>query len=309
VLLNLGLAAIAAFALWLTWLAVRPSPRSFPAYGWWSLAALCALELLLALRLPMVETFFTALIWTAYIPLVDAAVFRLRGTSLLHRPAQFWAMALLSIPAWLIFELYNLPLRNWDYEGVPRHFWLFSLGAAWAFATIFPGIFETAELFYFAWCERLRCRARRFPALPWMTLGLILLLAPLLAPAHLAPYLFAPVWAGFIFLLDPINHHYGWPSLTADLESGRPGRFVALLLGGAACGFFWEFWNYWAAARWIYIFPIFHRYRIFQMPFPGFIGFPPFALECFTLYIFLAGALLPHRLRSHPLEPCGRPPA
>src|SRR5690348_2387176 len=182
-LLLLGCAATAGFALWLVWLASRPSSRRLPAYGWWSLAALLLLEVLLALRVPVVVTFFTALIWTAYIPLADAAVYRLRGTSLLHRPAPFLAMALLSIPAWLIFELYNLSLRNWDYEGVPRHFWVFALGAAWAFATIFPGIFETAELFYFAWCERLHSRPRRFRPAPWMTLGAILLLAPLLAPA------------------------------------------------------------------------------------------------------------------------------
>jgi hypothetical protein len=298
------LAATAGFAAWLVWLAGRPltgaARRAFPGYGWAALAGLLVLEALLALRVPVVVTFFTALIWTAYIPLVDGAVFRLRGSSLLHKVGPFWAMALLSVPAWLIFECYNLPLRNWDYEGVPRHFWVFAVGATWAFATIFAGIFETAELFYCSWCERLRCRPRRFRAAPWVTLGVILLLAPLLAPGRVAPYLFAPVWAGFIFLLDPINHRLGWPSLTADFEAGRPGRFVALLLGGAACGFFWEFWNYWAAARWIYIFPIFHRYRVFQMPFPGFIGFPPFAVECFTLYVFLAGVLLPRSMRTPP---------
>lgn len=303
-LVGVGCIAVAAFALWLAWLASRPAPRPFPAYGWCALAGLAGLELLLALATPGVVTFFTALVWTAYIPLVDAAVYRHRGDSLLHHAGSFTAMALLSVPAWLIFEAYNLHLRNWAYVGVPRQFWLFSLGATWAFATIFPGIFETADLFQAVWTHRLRCRPWRVrPGLGWITVGVALLAVPLELPAALAPYSFALVWIGFIFLLDPVNCALGWPSLLADLEAGRAGWPIALLLAGAACGFFWEFWNYWAQARWEYIFPILHRYRIFAMPVPGFIGFPPFALECFTLYVFLARALLPRRLHAWPSGP------
>lgn len=299
----IGVLMTAAFAVWLIVLAGRgDGRRSLPRYGWWGLGAMVVLEALLALGVPVIATFFTALIWPAYIVAADAAVYRLSGRSLLHRPTAFAAMALLSIPAWLIFEVYNFRLRNWVYAGVPQQFWVFALGAGVAFATILPGIFETAELFYAGWTTSLRwrpyagarasqwsCRRPRVIA----GLGLALLLLPLLAPEKWAAYLFALVWVGFIFLLDPLHQGWGWPSLLADLEAGRPGWFIALLLGGAACGFFWEFWNFWAQARWVYIFPIFHRYRIFAMPVPGFVGFPPFAVECFTLYIFLAQALLP----------------
>lgn len=214
-------------------------------------------------------------------------------------------MCALSIPAWLIFELYNLHLRNWIYVGVPGPFWNFALGAAWAFATIFPGIFETADLIHCAWAGRLRSRpwgARRLRAWPWMLLGAAMVAGPLVAPAAWAPYWFGPVWAGWVLVLDPLNRAWGWPSLLGDVERGRPGRSVALLLAGAACGFFWEFWNYWALARWEYVFPIFHRFRIFAMPVPGFLGFPPFALECFALYIFLSRVLLPPRLRAALIE-------
>jgi hypothetical protein len=27
--------------------------------------------------------------------------------------------------------------------------------------------------------------------------------------------------------------------------------------------------------------------KIFEMPLPGYFGFPPFALECFTMYVFI----------------------
>jgi hypothetical protein len=306
-LLLAGLAATAAAGLAVLLLAKgEPAARRFPLYGWIALLAMAVFEVLLALRLAWLATFFTAVMWTAYIAVADAAVFRRRGDSLLRHAGGFAAMAVLSVPAWLIFELYNLRLENWAYVGVPRDFWRFALGGAWAFATIFPGIFETADLIHCGWARRLRWRPWRPGARwGWAATGAVLLLVPLLAPRPLAAYLFALVWAGFIFLLEPVQRALGWPSLLADLEAGRPGRALALLLGGAMCGFFWEFWNFWAAARWVYVFPILHHYRVFAMPLPGFVGFPPFAIECFGLYVVLSGALLPpaYRLALLPESP------
>ena len=294
-LVVVGLAAVVFCAVLLVLLATRgPGAARFPVYGWVGLAALALFEALLFAHVAWVATFFTALVWTAYIVAADAAVFRLRGDSLLHHGRAFTAMAGLSVVAWLIFEAYNVHLLNWDYAGVPQSFPIFAVGAVWAFATVFPGIFETADLFHSTWAVGTRCRPRQFRAAPlWMALGALCLLLPLALPARWAAYLFALVWAGFILLLDPWLYRRGLPSLEGDLERGEPGRLWALLAAGAACGFFWEFWNFWAAARWVYIFPILHRYRIFAMPFPGFLGFPPFALECFLLYILLAHWLLP----------------
>ena len=49
----------------------------------------------------------------------------------------------------------------------------------------------------------------------------------------------------------------------------------------------WEFWNYWARAKWHYTVPIMENLKIFEMPVPGYLGFPAFALECFTMYVFV----------------------
>jgi hypothetical protein len=59
----------------------------------------------------------------------------------------------------------------------------------------------------------------------------------------------------------------------------------SLLISGWICGWLWEFWNYWAAAKWHYIFPLARRWKIFEMPAPGYLGFMPFALECFVMYV------------------------
>ncbi len=114
-----------------------------------------------------------------------------------------------------------------------------------------------------------------------------MLALPFVVSPEVARYLAAPVWLGFILLLDPINARLGGESLIADLRAGRPGRSINLLLGGLLCGVLWEFWNYWCRAKWHYTVPIMEHVKIFEMPLPGYLGFPAFALECFTMYVFV----------------------
>jgi hypothetical protein len=113
--------------------------------------------------------------------------------------------------------------------------------------------------------------------------GAAMLLWPLIWPS---PYLAAPVFLGFIFLLDPINARSGDESLFRDFRAGRHDRLINLLVAGFICGGLWEFWNFWARAKWIYTVPIVGDIKIFEMPVLGYFGFPPFALECFTMYVF-----------------------
>ena len=59
------------------------------------------------------------------------------------------------------------------------------------------------------------------------------------------------------------------------------------MLGGVTCGLCWEFWNYWAVAKWTYQLPFLgdlERYKIFEMPWLGFLGFLPFAVECWVVF-------------------------
>jgi hypothetical protein len=107
---------------------------------------------------------------------------------------------------------------------------------------------------------------------------------PLVRPS---PYLAAPVWMGFIFLLDPINSWLGGESLLDDCRSGQYNRVVNLVLSGFLCGVLWEFLNYWSRSKWHYTVPIMENVKIFEMPLPGYLGFPAFALECFTMYVFV----------------------
>ena len=62
---------------------------------------------------------------------------------------------------------------------------------------------------------------------------------------------------------------------------------MALLAAGFICGLLWEFWNYWATAKWTYelafLGPL-EDIRYFEMPVAGLLGFPPFALECWVMF-------------------------
>jgi hypothetical protein len=263
-------------------------------YGWFGLLALLIAELLMFRGVQPLATYFTPIAWSAYLMTVDAGVLSVTGHSRLRDdPRGFVVTAVLSVPLWLIFEAYNLRLKNWTYVGLPMSLGWAALGYVWSFATITPAIFETADLVEaFGWFKP--ARPLRFsPAAEgaMVAFGAACLLAPLVLPQHVARYLFVLVWLGFVFLLDPINHRLGLPSFLGDLAAGRRSRFYSLFISGWVCGWLWEFWNYWAAAKWHYIFPVFQHWKIFEMPVPGYLGFLPFALECFVMYVAAAGAL------------------
>jgi hypothetical protein len=254
-------------------------------------------EILLFSGVSFVRTFFTPLVWTGYILFMDSLIHRQRGTSwALDRPKELLLLLSTSIGFWLIFEFYNLYLRNWHYVGLPEEVSLRILGYAWAFATIWPAILITAEAAE-GWKRISRAKVRPWKIRPmtllfFLVFGVFCLILPLITPSSVAHYLAAPVWLGFIFLLDPLNYWMGRDSLFLDLQKGDPRRLYGLLLSGAACGFLWEFWNFWAGARWYYTIPILGHIKVFEMPVLGYLGFPPFALECFVMYSFIKNLLL-----------------
>jgi len=245
----------------------------------------------------------TPIAWTGFILFADGIVWQARRRSWIRTsPREFAFLAIVSIPLWLVFEFFNLYLDNWHYIGLPENQAWRLFGYAWSFATIWPAIFEGADLIGL-WRDR-----RRAPGWTWthtfwfvtpgyeriamglsMAIGAAMLVSPFLMSPAIARYLAAPVWLGFTFLLDPLNHRMGNESLTGDFHRGEYDRLKNLMLSGLLCGILWEFWNYWARAKWVYTVPIMENLKIFEMPLPGYLGFPAFALECFTMFVFVRG--------------------
>jgi hypothetical protein len=273
---------------------LRHRQQAFPSYGWVGLIIFAAAEWLMLRGIEPLATYFTPVAWTAYLMMLDAAVFAARGHSRLHdEPRRFGQMAALSVLLWLIFEAYNLRLENWMYVGLPMSWTWAVVGYVWSFATITPAILETADLVEaFAWFKPARpVKFSRAAEWTMVIFGAVCLVAPLVLPRNTARYLFVLVWIGFVFLLDPINYWLDLPSLLGDFAAGRRSRFYSLFVSGWVCGCLWEYWNYWASAKWHYIFPMFQQWKIFEMPIPGYLGFLPFALECFVMYVTAALAL------------------
>jgi len=132
------------------------------------------------------------------------------------------------------------------------------------------------------------------PSWLWFTIGIIVLTIPLALPHPFPRYLFGLVWLGCIFLFDPINQRIGNYTFREQWQSGRYQKTIALLLGGLLCGFLWETWNYQAylqdGGHWIYTIPTGLRpfnLHFGQMPVLGLLGFPPFAIELFVVYLFV----------------------
>jgi hypothetical protein len=270
--------------------------RKVPWYGWLGVFIIALSGAGLLARVEPFYHWHTPISWTGYILTADAVVWKRRGSSWIrNNPAELFFLSCLSVPLWVIFELYNkFAIRNWYYAGLPDDMLLRFVGYIWSFATIWPAIFETGDLVS-------SLRDRRAPAtraelpLPlalgtkeWIAVGagaLFLVLPILLRSTPLAGYLAAPVFLGLVLVLDPLNARAGSESLLVDWREGRTRRTINLLAAGLACGLLWEFWNYWAGTKWIYNVPILPEVKIFEMPILGYGGFPAFALECFAMYV------------------------
>jgi hypothetical protein len=265
-----------------------------PGYGWFGLVVMLVSE---AGMLAQIEPFYhwhTPIAWTGYILFVDAIVWKRRGASWLrNHAAEFVFLACASVPLWVLFEMYNkYSIHNWYYIGLPEILVLRYFGYVWSFATILPAIFETGDL-----VSSLRDRRRgpdrvigrgrsALTSTGWLMVagGAVMVTVPIFWHST---YLAAPVWLGFILLLDPLNARAGDESILGDWHGSETRRLMNLLAAGLICGIIWEFWNFWCGTKWIYNVPILPNVKIFEMPILGFGGFPPFAVECFAMYVLV----------------------
>ena len=275
------------------------NPR-FPVYGYFGIAIMLGAEGLLFGGNQFVGHWFTPIVWTGYILFADALLLKFKGRSLMTSDRlEFVIIVLVSIGGWWLFELYNAPRfwksdleLWWHYHNLEPNPFLRRAGYDWAFATIFPLLFLTAEVFAKTIFKKKRrglaSKLSRTMLIVLVLLGAIGAIAPLVWPSvWLAPV----IWLSFILLLDPLNAMRGWPSITGDLARGDWRRLWSLLASGLLCGVLWEFWNYWALSKWTYTVPYFGNVKIFEMPVLGFLGFPPFAIECWAIYIFCRSLL------------------
>lgn len=239
-------------------------------------------------RVEPIADHFYLFAWYGLIITFDQLIRVTEGRSLIARCGPGFVLLLVwSAAAWFFFELVNFRIQNWYYIFVPARPLSRMVHTFIAFATVFPGIFWIEHLLSIRgllaqvggrgislWPARLH-RLQLY--------GFLCLALPLLYPR----YFFPLVWVSSLLIVAPINYRRGVNGLLRQLEAGEYGPLLRMLLAGLLAGFFWEFFNFWARAKWIYTVPFFEEIKLFEMPLLGFLGFPPFAVECACLYRFL----------------------
>jgi hypothetical protein len=255
--------------------------------------AAAGLGLAIGLALKGIEPFATWLYHAAWYPtitLMAALVARREGRDpLTANPIHALSLFAWSAVFWFFFELLNWRLSNWYYVNVPADRVERWVGISLAFATVLPAIFLAARLLE-TWGLIRRVRTAPMGVTPLglrltSFAGIIFLGLPLAWPRFFFPL----VWGATTLLAEPALYRRAprW-SLIADLERGDAGRIIRLLAGGAGVGLLWELYNSVARSRWIYTVPGLENLKLFEMPLLGFLGFPVFALECWSVFHLLA---------------------
>lgn len=234
------------------------------------------------------HTFFP--LWLGYILVVDGATLWRSGSSLVARDGRRFALLFgFSVPLWWLFEFANRSLGNWRY--VPATEWspgAYLVLASIAFSTVMPALFATAELYRtFPAFRRPRRWVRIAPSRTGLAAlaaaGLALFVLSLVFPRQAFPL----VWIGMFLFLDPLNALLGNTSIAREVAVGRWDTVLTLFAAGLTCGFFWEMWNIRSLPKWVYDVPYVAEPRLFEMPWLGYGGYLPFALEVYAAYHLL----------------------
>lgn len=283
---------------------VSAAGRRMPWFGWAGLTIMIASEIALLLGFHPAAVVFTPIMWTGFILFVDGWTWARGGRSYFKDERLQWPMmALMSVLIWVMFEGFNFKVQAWEYFNRPTP-WERNAIFIWAFATIIPAMLRTRSLMAtFKFFDRSHKWTIRFTPF-WLGLSFVVGVAftfmPVMFDDSWANFLIPFVWAGLIFLIEPINYRIGAPSVYRDLEEGKISFFYQLLAAGFVCGLLWESWNFQAVPHqgliWKYYLNEFYWMLSFQkqigeMPLLGFLGYPPFIWECYALWELCKWAL------------------
>ena len=251
----------------------------------------------LAIAARSVAINMTAIVWAGLLYLLDGVLAMFpQGSPARRRPHHFWMLWIASSFIWCVFDLINFwvfaPHHAWRYIGMPPYFSQRIWGYILAFGAVVPGMLMIGQVYlncgFFNWARsrpwNLSPSNRKTVRIIFFLVGIAMFAWPFLYPYQITNL---TLWTSLVFLLDPINLILGRPSMLGDWETGWYGRTLAAFAGGLTCGLLWEFWNYWALAKWVYDLPFlgsWQRIKYFEMSALGLLGFIPFGIECWIMW-------------------------
>ncbi|MBL7012582.1 MAG: hypothetical protein ISR85_06615 [Kiritimatiellales bacterium] len=278
-------------------------PRTIPAdrFPWWGTVGIMLgiVSWILAWTrfdwlAPLQLYTFTPL-WLAYIIVINAVTFRRTGRCLLtHRTRYLLKLFPLSAAFWWFFEYLNRFVQNWYYTASDSLSGLhYFIAATLPFATVLPAVLSTEECL--ASNPRLTAGLDQFLPLrlsrPRLIAFIVMIFAcaGLLCIGRFPDLLFPLLWVAPLLLLLSFQWLENKPSFFKNIGNGDWRRVCRLCLAALLCGFFWEMWNFFSLAKWIYTVPYVNRFHLFEMPILGYSGYLPFGLECAVIAEWFLG--------------------
>ena len=286
----------------------KSPPRTrhpFPWFGWFGLALGAGTWVLAWNRFawfaPLQAHTFLPL-WLAYILVINAVNVMRSGHCLMTSyPRAYAVLFPVSAAFWWFFEYLNRYVWNWYYVGITE------MGAAeytffatCSFATVLPSVTATAEWLgtFKPFTDERLCGFKKFDLHRPASVTMLAVTAAVgLTGVVLCPHLTYPLlWVSPLAVILAVQILMGEPTALDDLRTGDWRLVVRFALATLICGWFWEMWNFYSAAKWIYAVPYVHRFQIFEMPVVGFTGYLPFGLECAVVAAWVLPALTGKRL-------------
>lgn len=257
-------------------------------YGLIGLSIMVIMQVSAWLGVSVFNRWTTAIGWYGYILFFDWLAYRKTYESLLTAaPKEFLLMLPMSVLLWGIFELHNFSFHNWKYKGFFENNFVNAADFIIAFASILPALYVTVvflkamNIFNFRIHPQIYTKRRLFGEI---SLGLGLIGVSVMFPSL---YTGPLVWPGYMLVFPALNHLTGLPSIFNERARGRMSETLEFLAAGYICGIFWELFNFWSAAKWVYNVPFLEHIKIFEMPVIGFLGFGPFGIAFIEMYRFI----------------------
>ena len=244
--------------------------------------SLIAATLLAARFSQTADLFRFPLCWAGVLVALDGGVRLRRGRSPLATAVDWIACGAASVLFWDAFELVNLRLKNWWYTGVSPNPVVSAAFGAVSFATVLPAVRLGLRALHE---PQDAVPARRRPGLLALT-GLALLALALAFPRYAFPLAWLFLWP----LCEAAAALLPKRTLATPLEARV---FLPIAALGIPLGLLWESLNWRCERGWVYTVPFLDRWKLFEMPLPGYLGYLPFMLEA------AAALALLDRLRPH----------
>ncbi len=86
---------------------------------------------------------------------------------------------------------------------------------------------------------------------------------------------FALLWISPLLILVSLQALLQEIHIFSPLTDGDWRFVLTSALAALVCGFFWEMWNCYSLAKWVYHVPFVQRFHIFEMPILGYAGVSP----------------------------------